>query len=164
MGMLESRRRRTPDAGHLAVATGLIGWCVWYVYDTVTVARRFDNLAMVVLVAFVALLLYLIIVAQEFLAPPSPAGAGERGAADGAGGRSAKRLRVAAMMILLVGYVALLPHLGFDAATFVFVALSLVMQGERRIWVAILYAAVFSAVVTLGFVLLVPFPVPTLLF
>lgn len=69
-----------------------------------------------------------------------------------------------AFMALLAAYVAAIPYAGFDAATFVFLAAALALQGERRPLRLLAYAALVTAPVTWIFVAMLRVRLPTLLF
>ena len=67
-------------------------------------------------------------------------------------------------MGLLGLYLMGLIYVAFDLATFLFIWLSLVFQGERRKVVAFVYALLFALGVTWCLKLMVPFPFTTLFF
>lgn len=51
----------------------------------------------------------------------------------------------------IAGYVALTPVVGFTLSTFLLLAGLFLHLGERRIWLAVLVAAVMSMLITIGF-------------
>ncbi|SDG87988.1 tripartite tricarboxylate transporter TctB family protein [Pelagibacterium luteolum] len=57
--------------------------------------------------------------------------------------------------------IALTP-IGFDAATFLFVWIGVVLGGERRWWLPPLYSAAFTLLLVFGLGSLFPFPMPML--
>ncbi|CAM3669096.1 tripartite tricarboxylate transporter TctB family protein [Halomonas sp. AOP12-C2-37] len=66
-------------------------------------------------------------------------------------------------MALLVLYVGALPFIGFDIGSFVFLALTLYVQGEKRWWVLLGSGVLVSFVVVLVFVQLLNVRLPTIL-
>lgn len=66
-------------------------------------------------------------------------------------------------MALLAIYVGALPFIGFDIGSFVFLALALYVQGEKRWWVLLGSGVLVSFVVVLVFVQLLNVRLPTIL-
>lgn len=66
-------------------------------------------------------------------------------------------------MGLLALYVALIPIIGFDLSSFLFLCLALYLQGEKRWWVIIGFGLVVSMTVALVFIELLNVRLPTLL-
>lgn len=66
-------------------------------------------------------------------------------------------------MALLGVYIVTLPVAGFDLGSFIFLALALYIQGERRWWVLLGSGALVSILITLVFVELLNVRLPTLL-
>ena len=67
-------------------------------------------------------------------------------------------------MGLLGLYVVGLIYVAFDIATFLFIWLSLLMQGEQRKFLAFFFALLFAVGVTWCLKLMVPFPFTTMFF
>jgi len=74
------------------------------------------------------------------------------------------KYRVPIFMGLLGLYLIGLIYVAFDLATFFFIWLSLVLQGERRKVLAFIYALLFALGVTWCLKLMVPFPFTTIFF
>tara|TARA_R110002124_G_scaffold104370_13_gene254360 strand:+ start:12789 stop:13286 length:498 start_codon:yes stop_codon:yes gene_type:complete len=77
--------------------------------------------------------------------------------------RYAEEIKVAAMLVLMTAYVLSLEAMGMDTATFLFIAASLLLQGERR-WQVVMPVSLVSAVLIVwGFGLMTPFPMNNLI-
>jgi putative tricarboxylic transport membrane protein len=68
-----------------------------------------------------------------------------------------------AAMVALVAYTLAMPYLGFDVATFVFIAVGMAIHGERRLLVLIVFPAIVTAGVIYALKNILFTPVPTLL-
>ena len=67
------------------------------------------------------------------------------------------------MLVLMTAYVLSLEAMGMDTATFLFIAASLLLQGERR-WQVVMPVSLVSAVLIVwGFGLMTPFPMNNLI-
>tara|TARA_R110001599_G_scaffold523_1_gene2305 strand:- start:8009 stop:8479 length:471 start_codon:yes stop_codon:yes gene_type:complete len=66
-------------------------------------------------------------------------------------------------MGLLAVYVSMIPIIGFDLGSFLFLCLALYLQGERRWWVIFGFGLVVSAPIVLLFIELLGIRLPTLL-
>ncbi len=64
------------------------------------------------------------------------------------------------IMVLFAAYVLSLETLGFDLGTVLFIALFLLLQGERRIFWLLAYSVVFGALVAIFFSEMLPYPMP----
>lgn len=73
-------------------------------------------------------------------------------------------LQAMAFMGLLVIYVALIPHIGFDIGSFLFLCATLRLQGERRWWVLLAFSAAVAGIIVYLFVELLGVRMPTQLF
>jgi len=72
-------------------------------------------------------------------------------------------IRNTAMMVLLVIYVLALNPLGFEIASFLFIGLSLILQGEQRLGRILIFSIIFSAFATWLVTILSLSPIPTTL-
>ena len=70
---------------------------------------------------------------------------------------------VAPAILLFATYVALLPWLGFDVGTFLFITTYLVFHGERRWPWALGYGVCFALAISVFFSAMLPYPMPMLL-
>lgn len=66
-------------------------------------------------------------------------------------------------MGLLTLYVVLIPSIGFDLGSLIFVFLSLYLQGERRLWLLAGFSVAVSSIVVLIFIVVLGIRLPTLL-
>ena len=74
-----------------------------------------------------------------------------------------KDVSVIAAMAILGGYILSMDWIGFDVATFLFIAALMFLQGERRIaWLAG-FSLVFAFLVSIFFEYMIPYPMPMLL-
>ena len=71
--------------------------------------------------------------------------------------------RIPLLMIVLCFYFLGLLFLTFDIATFLFIFFSLIILGERKIWVGILYSIISTAIFVFGLKFMISVPVPTVL-
>lgn len=69
-------------------------------------------------------------------------------------------LRALALLSLLGGYVLTFEWIGFDVATFIFIALSLLLLGHRKPWFVFTYSLIFTLVVIGGAMALLSYPMP----
>lgn len=129
----------------------------WYLWNSATASATFENLLLVGPVGVLGLGLVLFIAAQTLLGnrvPPVTAGIPQRMPV----GRTRDAI---AVIIAFLIFVAALPIIGFDVATFLFMAAVLVYLGERRIvWVAGLSLAI-AAGLTAGALATLTYPLPT---
>jgi putative tricarboxylic transport membrane protein len=152
--------RLAPDWGQIAFTTAVAGWIVWYYFDARAASSNLQNMLLIRPATIVALILYCVVIFQALnVAPDEP-----RTGRSPEGAKSPASLRAPGIAASLIAYVVLLPYLGFDIATFLFVAATMVVAGERRWWVALLFAAAFSAFLALAFKFALSTPVPTTLF
>jgi len=141
--------------GHLLFIAGLAGWVGYFLYDAWAASPSVRNLILILpasVVAFVLIGLVLAgIITEARSGHSDPEEAGET---------STERLKSFLLMGLFTIYILTLPLLGFDVGSFVFVALAMLVDGERRLWLVALYAAAFAVVMTLMFGWLLPYPLP----
>nr|WP_163503383.1 tripartite tricarboxylate transporter TctB family protein [Halomonas socia] len=82
---------------------------------------------------------------------------------DAAAEKDSSALPALLFMGLLALYVALIPVIGFDLGSLLFLCLALYLQGERRWWVITGFGLVVSATIVLLFIELLGVRLPTLL-
>ena len=94
---------------------------------------------------------------------PKPAVALVKSAAAGEGKRERQRSawRAVAFIVAFGLYVGLLEIIGYDVATWLFIAASLVLNGERRPLVIVGFSVVFGSLAVWLFGLLLPYPMLT---
>lgn len=152
----ESRRRI--DWGHLALLAVITTVVIAYLLDARAVSLKTNNLLLVQPAAFVALALVLIIVPQLFVRRAAEVDTDAEARME----ERMRMVRVAGLATLFGFFVFSMEAVGFDVATFVFITVGLVICGEKRIWLVVPFAAVFTVAVIYGYQLLVPYPFPLL--
>lgn len=156
---MKDRKTRSPvDWGHLTLLLLICGVVVAYLLDARATSLKINNLLLVEPAAILALVLAAIVLPQCFtrksedddaLAPPTE--------------NWRNLAKVAALAAAFGAFALSLETAGFDAATFLFVALGLYICGERKPWVIALFSAVFTLVIVYGYQMLVPYPFPLLI-
>lgn len=132
----------------LTVLAGLAGMTLFYAYDWYSASSHLLNVIMVL--PLTALMLCACLLQFFFSARQKAAPAQDDTAA----------MEQVPIMVLFGLYVLSLNFLGFDLATFLFIAISLRLHGERRLlWLAS-YALVFSAATTFFFSAMLPYEMP----
>lgn len=152
--------RITADWDHVGVATGLMAFCAWYFFDARAVSNRLDNLLLIAPMSLAAVVLYAVILSQEIKLGRVQTADTEPSTFQLDWLRNNWRIPV--FMALLGIYVFTMRILGFDLATFLFMLLSLVLQGERRWPMLVGYSLIFAVVVTWFFKTMLTVSVPTL--
>ena len=149
--------------GHVALLAGFIAFVVWYFIDSMLASDQIQNLLLIGPTSVVALTIAaaLLVRAGRRLWLPSA----ERGKAAGRTDRRGLRHRYGApaSMASMVAFVAVLPWLGFDFATFCFVAANMWIYGERNPVLIAVYASVLGVAVAAAMRHLLFVPIPTLL-
>ncbi len=150
------KKRLLVDWGHLALLVFISGIVLGYLLDARATSLKLNNLLLVEPAAIIALILVAIVLPQCF-----------RRVDDGATPEEAEHRetlgelgKVASLAAAFGAFVLSLETIGFDIATFLFVAFGLFVCGERRLWVVVAFSAVFTAVIVYGYQALVPFPFP----
>ncbi len=157
--MKNPRTRPSVDWGHLALLAVISGVVIAYLLDARSVSLRTNNLLLVQPAAIIALALVALVLPQVFRRRDSAV------AADGEDGKAAAPARGPLLPVAILGaafavFVFGMERIGFDVATFLFVAVGLWVCGERRLWLIAVFSAVFTAAVIYGYQLLVPYPFP----
>ena len=125
------RRLGTVLTSHLVLAGLLTAFCAWYLADAWLARASIHNLILIAPVGVAAILIGLVLLVREVRAPsaPPPPEAG-----------------TFPLMGLLIGFVILLPIVGFSASIFLFLIGSTRLMGVRNPVSLILYAALFTVV------------------
>lgn len=158
------KTRLSIEWGHLALVVFIAALVIVYLLDARARSLNLNNLLLVQPASILALVLCAVVIRQCFRRKPelSEAEAAERAAA--------KRIetgnlgRIAAMAGSL-GLMAFgLDVVGFDVASWLFIAIGLVICGERRAWVVLLFPTVFVALLVWSYRLLIPYPITLTVF
>jgi hypothetical protein len=153
-----ANRRVSFDLPHAAFVTAIVAFCAWYLHDARINSTDFVDLLLVQPIAIGVFIVYFVImwgtVKVEPRATPSVRVA-ERPALT-----RLAATRIFGSMGLVTLYVVSLTWIGFDIATFVYVAATLFLLGERRWWMLVLVPGIFCAMAIYLFnaVLLMPLP------
>lgn len=163
---MPSGGKRALDWEHLFFLAFILAFLAWYLTDATLASPTFSNLILVAPVGAIGAILALYIGAGEILdhraaAEPAPT-------ADSAGAavptlsrfRTGSLGTVALLMALFGLFVAAIPYLGFDLATFIFTIATLWLLGERRIIFTLSLALGMSAGISVAALTLLTFPVP----
>ena len=142
--------------GHLTFLAGVLGFLGYYLRDSWLAQASVSNLIFVLPVTLLSVFTVVVIGIALVRRKETAQGQGEQGGDD-------NFLPLALSVALFALYVALLPTLGFDVGTFLFIAIVLVVLGERRPLFIGFYALAFSALTVLGLKAMIPTNIPTLL-
>lgn len=152
--MKDQSTRRTVEWGHLILLAVISAVVIAYLLDARGVSLRTNNLLLVQPASILALVFVALVLPQVVVRRIADESAAERWA------ERLKLVRVAALAGAFGAMVFSMERIGFDVATFAFMVVGLWICGERRIWLVLLFAAVFTAGVIYGYQQLVPYPFP----
>jgi len=148
------------DWGHMLLASSIAVASIWYYFDALAASSSLYNLIMIAPCVIAIVILYLVTLVLEvrIYSVDSEHATQEQSLR---GLLQPAAIRNAAMMVLLVGYVLVLEPFGFEIASFLFIGLSLLLQGERRFGRVIIFSMLFSAFATWAISTLSLAPIPT---
>ena len=144
--------------GALALSAVMTAWCLWYLADAVRASTRLQNLIFIAPGTVITVLLFLLVLARSLRRTPDEAVEEEPAVVKSTAIHPFQPLLV---MILLLVYSVSLTRVGFDLATFFFIAAVLVVEGERRPLFVLLYSAIFSGLIVWGFKSMLTLDLPT---
>lgn len=157
---LSADRRAEARWGPLALAALMTGWSLWYFADAYLASARIQNLIFIAPAVTIVTILFAVVLITALLRRSDKVQEKDEQVVKA----TAQRLTMPiAVMILLLLYVVSLPRIGFDLATFLFIAGTLLAQGERRPLFIIIYSAIFSLLVVWAFKAMLTLDMPTLL-
>ncbi|MEF2553151.1 tripartite tricarboxylate transporter TctB family protein [Aurantimonas sp. A2-1-M11] len=148
--------------GSCLLLIGFASFSIWYFLDARSVSSEVENLLLIGPASALSLVLCVAILVREVpklrmtAAPAAPRGDEAKSFRE--------RYGVVAAIIALVVYVVLMPWLGFDVGTFLFIAASMLIQGERRWWAILSFAAIMAVLTVYSMESILSVPVPSLLF
>ena len=137
------------DYGDLLVLMALAGFTLWYLLDAVRVSSAVQNLLLILPLSLVVLAIVLLEVVLRLKHGTLLLRQGEE---------SEPLYRTLPVVGLFAAYVISLETLGFDVATVVFVALFLVMKGERHWLLLGGYSLAFGFGAAFFFAQMLPYP------
>lgn len=152
--------------GHVLFVLGIGGWVSWYFLDAYHASSTVTNLILIAPASALALCLCGLILfrrlrdactAPDAVEPEAPAEAETPAGASGL-----TRYRPVAFIVLFGLYIVGLETIGYDVASWLFIAASLVLAGERRPLTVIVYSLLFGSLAVWLFGLMTPYPMPTL--
>lgn len=166
------------DWGHIGLLALFILGTLVFLYDTLSESFRLENVIVILPVSALVIVLCVVQVIGQVSRARALRSAALESSADQknsikpapelapepAPKRWKDRVRVPAFMALLGLYILGLIYVAFDLSTFLFLLLSLWLQGEKHLWFAALYAAFLAGALTWGLTYMVPFPFPTFFF
>ena len=139
--------------GHLAFVFFVITFHCWFLFDAWLASKKFENLMLVAPLAIVAFVVGGIILVGAIKSLNLSSMQNKLTPID---------LRIPLLMLLLCAYFFGLLFLTFDISTFLFLVTSLIILGERRTWVIVVYSLVTTTVSVFGLKFMISVPVPTI--
>lgn len=144
------------DWGHLLTVMAMGAWALWYLQDLRAASLDLENTLLVqpLIIAFVVMLLAVLPQCvhkkdlPEELQPETLT--------------RASFLKIFGLMSSFAACVWGMFNIGFDVSVFLFCAISLLITGERRWWIVLLFAALTTVLIIKGYQLLVPFQMPNI--
>ncbi len=149
------------DFPELGLAGFFLLLSCWYLTDSFLASSSVENLLLILPAATIVIVLCCWIIGRtvyKFY----------KSRADDVADREAnktekKPVSVFGAMCILAGFVFSMDWIGFDVATFLFMAGLMFLQGERRIFWLGGFSLVFAILVSLFFEYMIPYPMPMLL-
>tara|TARA_B100000767_G_C19709035_1_gene511886 strand:- start:363 stop:809 length:447 start_codon:yes stop_codon:yes gene_type:complete len=139
--------------GHLAFVFFVISFHCWFLFDAWLASKKFENLMLVVPLATVACVVGGIILVGAIRSSNLSSMENKLASIDS---------RIPFLMLLLCAYFFCLLFLTFDIATFLFLVTSLIILGERRTWIIVVYSLITTIVSVFGLKFMISVPVPTI--
>jgi putative tricarboxylic transport membrane protein len=162
---MPNEKTRSVDWEHFLFLAIMAAFLVWYLADATLASPTFSNLILVAPVGAVAVGLLIYVVVAELIGP----GAAVEAAAPAEGGATGDPSRfrtttslgsITLLMVFFALFVAAIPYAGFDVATFVFVAATLWLLGERRVAFTLSLALGIAVGISIAAMTLLTFPLP----
>ncbi|MDE1991703.1 MAG: tripartite tricarboxylate transporter TctB family protein [Rhizobiaceae bacterium] len=149
------------DLPHLAFATAIAAWCIWYGIDAWRAQQTVANLIMIVPATIGGLILYLVVAFGCFhgLKAGQAEVLCERGKLE-----KGKGPKIAGTMAMLIAFVIVGPTVGFDVACLLYIGGMLLFLGERRLIPLILIPAIFCGLAIYCFSQILYTPLPLFFF
>lgn len=141
------------DWGHLALLVFISAVVLAYLLDARATSLKTNNLLLVEPAAIIALIFVALVLPQCFRRVSEEEEPVRKETLSELG-------KVAALAAAFGAFVVSLETVGFDVATFLFTAFGLYICGERKLWLIVLFSAIFTAAIIYGYQMLVPFPFP----
>lgn len=145
------------DWGHLLLVMTMGAWAVWYLHDLRSTSLDLENTLLVQPLIIALLLMLLAALTQCVRKNALPQELKPEVLS------RSSLLKILALMLAFAAMVAGMFTLGFDVSVFGFCAISLLITGERRWWVVLLFSTLMAVLIVKGYQLLVPFDMPNLI-
>ncbi len=158
-GNRDSRRSARWRIGALGFAAVLGGAMVLYAWSVLDAARRSTDWVLIVPVAAIGIAALAFAAWTDARRSHDDAEETARAESSQAPADDAAGFR---LMLLVLGYAGALAYIGFDIATFLFIGLALVVQGERRWWLVAAVALCATALLVTVFQDVLGVRIPTL--
>lgn len=141
------------DYGDFLVLIGLASFTLWYLLDAISVSAQPQNLLLILPLSVIVLFIIAIELVLRL----------KQGTLFSIAADEEPLHHTLPVVVLFGAYVLLLETLGFDVATVLFIALFLILKGERN-WLAVVgFSAAFGLAVAFFFSQMLPYPMTLLL-
>ncbi len=163
---MPSERQHATDWEHVFFLVTILAFLVWYLWDATAASPTFTNLILIAPVGALAVILALYIGSIEIFGHHGMPKDAPVGKVETVAGNAPSRFRAGSVgtITLLMGcfglFVAAIPYLGFDVATFGFIVATLWLLGERRVLFTLALALGISAGISITALTLLTFPIP----
>ena len=147
--------RRPADLEHLCLLAVIAAWVAWFLQSAVRASPSIENLMLIAPAAALSLGLCLMLAITTIV--------GRHGSNTILPAAMREERKTLTFIALFAAYVGGLAYVAFDLSTFLFVALGLLLLGERNRLLAVGYAAIFAWLTTAALREMLPFPFPSLL-
>lgn len=148
--------------GEIFITTFLLLLVIWYATDAFTASQQVENLLLIVPIGILTISLTSIALFQLFKkiriqTPEKTDEIEEKQKSE----KEGNKIIFISMFLYLIYGLAIIP-IGFDVATFIFIAAMMFLQGERKLGLLIIYPLIFSVLVSTFFSAMIPYPMPML--
>lgn len=154
------KRHLTGGAGHLLLLAGFAAYAIWYARDAFAAQSKIQNMLLIApasAIVFVFVVLIALSVIRSMMRGTDVAVPD-----DEPRDTFQQRYGTFGASVGMAVYVIAMPFIGFDVATVVFIAASMVMQGARN-WIAVLvFSLIFGLLPVWALEHVLSIPVPTL--
>jgi putative tricarboxylic transport membrane protein len=158
-------RDQLHGAGHLLLLAGFVTFAIWYALDAYSAQSRIQNMLIIAPGAMLVLGLGLIFAASEIRLLITMHANRDASADSEAPVRGSfkQRYGTTSAAFALGIYVLIMPFIGFDIATVLFIAASMIMQGQRTWWKIAAFSLIAGLLPVWGLDALLAIEFPTLL-
>lgn len=141
------------DYGDFLVLIGLASFTLWYLLDAISVSAQPQNLLLILPLSVIVLLIIAIELVLRL----------KHGTLFSISADVEPLHHTLPVVVLFGAYVLSLETLGFDVANVLFIALFLILKGERNWLVLVGFSAAFGLAVAFFFSQMLPYPMTLLL-